>query len=97
MFKMYALDSDKTHDYAKMKLIGYIVSRSETVTSSWGDEFLFFRHQRMDDDTLRRPYYSDWLQNWTLGTFDFEDLMMPDPYVNCPFKFLFEEAGMAPV
>jgi len=97
MFKMYALDTKNTWDYAKMKLIGWLVSRSETRTSLWGDEFLFFQHQRMDDDVLRRPYYHDMLENWTLGPFDFDDLMLPDPYVNCPFKFLFEEAGLAPV
>ena len=96
MFKMYALDGAKEHDYSRMKLIGWIVSRSETRTSLWGDSTLFFQHQRMDDDEHRRPYYHDWVQNWTLGTFDFDDLMLPDPYVSCPFKFLFEEAGLAP-
>ena len=38
--------------------IATIETTSETTTSNWADEHLFFRHQRMDDDLKYRP---EWL------------------------------------
>ena len=42
MFKIYAIDRAKEQDGVLEQLIGWIVSRSETVTSLWGDTQLFF-------------------------------------------------------
>ena len=36
-------------------LIGEIVTRTQLVTSTWADKFMFFRHQRHDDDFRIHP------------------------------------------
>lgn len=77
------------------KLIGYIVSRSETVSSLWGDQKLFFQHRRYDEDIMHRPHYFEWLQFWDNGKFSETPLPYPAPIQKCPFFFLFEEAGLA--
>lgn len=35
--------------------IGKIMTRSETTTSYWGDEHMYIRHERMDDDLAIKP------------------------------------------
>mmetsp|Transcript_15716 Transcript_15716/g.21259 ORF Transcript_15716/g.21259 Transcript_15716/m.21259 type:complete len:92 (+) Transcript_15716:366-641(+) len=91
MFKIYAVDRDPKQDHVTERVIGWIVSRSETTTSLWGDQKLFFQHQKMDDDIFRRNYYSPWLPTWSLGEFSFDKLDKQDlPEVKCPFYFLFE-------
>jgi len=42
----------------KEQLIGQMKTKSQLVTSYWGDEHMYFRHQRMDDDLKLRP---EWL------------------------------------
>jgi hypothetical protein len=39
------------------RMIAKLVAASEFTTSNWGDEHMYFRHQRMDDDLKIRP---DW-------------------------------------
>lgn len=75
-------------------LMGWLVSRSETITSLWGDKFLFFKHSRMDDDIKVRPHYFEWLEFWDNGKFTETPLKDPAPIQKCPFMFLFEEAGL---
>ena len=76
------------------RLIGWLVSRSETITSLWGDQKLFFKHSVMEDDIAERPHYYEWIQFWDAGTFTEEPLRNPAPTQKCPFIFLFEEAGL---
>ena len=93
MFKVFAFDEPPELG-GKEKLIGWIVSRSDTISSHWGDQQLFFNHRRMDDDIKVRPHYFDWLQFWDLGQFFDTELLNPAPQQKCPFFFLFEGAGL---
>ena len=94
LFKMYAYDVPPEFG-GEQRLIGWIVSRSETVTSLWGDQKLFFKHQRMDEAIRIRPHYFDWVEFWELGKFNETPLKNPAPKQRCPFFFLFEQAGIA--
>jgi len=93
MFKIFGFDEPPEFG-GRDRLIGWIVSRSEQITSFWGDDQLFFQHRRMDDDIKFRPHYFDWLQFWTGGLFNETPLINPAPDVKCPFFFLFEKAGL---
>ena len=93
LFKIFAYDSPPEYG-AEERLIGYLVSRSETTASLFGDQKLFFQHRRYEDDIMHRPHYFDWLQFWDNGKFDESPLKNPAPRQKCPFSFLFEEAGL---
>ena len=93
MFKIFAFDTPP-EEGGKEKLIGWIVSRSDQLSSFWGDTQLFFQHRRLDDDIQRRPHYFDWLQFWDNGQFKTSPLVNPAPGVKCPFFYLFEKAGL---
>ena len=93
MFKVLAFDEPPELG-GQERLIGWIVSRSDTISSHWGDQDLFFQHRRMDDDIMKRPHYFDWLQFWNKGKFSETELANPAPQQKCPFFFLFEKAGL---
>lgn len=93
MFKVIAYDEPPELG-GEERLAGWLVSRSDQVSSLWGDNQLFFQHHRMDDDIKRRPHYFDWLQFWGEGKFSETPLIDPAPGVKCPFFFLFEQAGL---
>lgn len=94
IFKVQAYDEPPELG-GKDHLIGWIVSRSKTVTSLWGDKQLFFQQHRYEDDLAYRPHYAKWLQYWEGGKFSSTHLKSPAPKQKCPFFFLFEEAGLA--
>ena len=77
------------------RLAGWLVTRSEQISSLWADRELFFQHRRMDDDIKHRPHYFEWLQFWDNGKFSETPLVNPAPQQRCPFFFLFEQAGLA--
>ena len=59
------------------------MSDSELKTSNWGDEHLYFRHERMDDDLALRPEWVPYTPKYG-GIFSLEqtaDEMGSD----CPF------------
>ena len=66
MFKIFAFDTPP-EEGGKEKLIGWIVSRSDQISSFWGDTQLFFQHRRLDDDIKMRPHYFDFLEFWDNG------------------------------
>ena len=68
MFKVFAYEVPPEYG-GQERLIGWVVSRSETTPSLWGDEKLFFQHQAYEDDVKVRPYYEQWLVKWKFGTF----------------------------
>ena len=49
-----------------MTPIGKIVTTSETTTSYWGDEHMYFRHQRMDDDLAIHPEWEPYTPKYSL-------------------------------
>lgn len=93
MFKVFAFDTPP-EEYGEDHLIGWIVSRSDNISSFWADTQLFFQHRRMDDDIKFRPHYFDWLQFWDNGKFTETPLINPAPQQRCPFFFLFSGIGL---
>lgn len=49
------------------KLIGELKLDGEMTTSKWGDENLFFRHQKMDDDVKINPDWDQYLPKYSTG------------------------------
>ena len=63
-------------------LIGAFVTASEITTSLWGDDHLFFRHQRIDDDLAIYPEWEPYVPMYE-GFFSLEqEAQKPE----CPFK-----------
>jgi len=72
--------------------IGKLVLGSRLVTSLWGDNHMYFRHQRLDDDL--REYRSDWTDSYPQSFLDDTEFdrvrpEAPKADVFCPFAFLF--------
>ena len=93
MFKIFAYD-EPPELCGEERLIGWLVSRSDQISSFWADTQLFFQHRRLDDDIKRRPHYFDWLQFWPNGKFNEMPIQDPAPMQKCPFHYLFEKAGL---
>ena len=93
MFKLFGYDTPPEHGGEEV-FMGWLVSRSETTSSLWGDQRLFFQHKRMEDDIKERPHYFEWLQFFDGGRMTETPLIDPAPRQKCPFMFLFEEAGI---
>jgi len=51
--------------------IAEIITRSELTTSNWGDEHMYFRHERMDDDLKLRPEWEPYTPKYS-GLFSLE-------------------------
>ena len=62
MFKVFAY-SCPIHKLSgsRGELIGRVVVTSPIITSLWGDQTLFFKHQRIDDDLEYFPWWGDYL------------------------------------
>lgn len=54
LFNIYGWDQPEELGGAET-LIAHMVTDSLMVTTYWGDENMFFRHERMDDDLKIRP------------------------------------------
>ena len=48
-----------------------MVTASELTTTNWGDEHLFIRHQRMDDDLALKPEWTQYTPKYG-GLFSLE-------------------------
>ena len=68
------------------ELIGEIQATTQLVTSKWGDEHMYFRHQRFDEDLKYQP---EWLPfTPTLEQGDERSVRDPSlkkPTSGCPF------------
>ena len=62
------------------------------VTSFWGDDHMFFRHQRMDDDLKLKPEWEPYTPNPNVfGEIEQATNQVVDTIVsNCPFAYLFQ-------
>lgn len=90
MFKVFAY-SDPIHKLSggRGDLIGRVIATSSFTTSLWGDQQLFFKHQRIEDDLEYFPWWKDYLQTWSMGTLADTGVISPPPAEKCPFAFLF--------
>ena len=77
-------------------LIGKLVSTSETVKSKYGDEHLYIRHQKAEEDIALKPEWKDHyvkysgLLNHNDGECDYEIDENREMQSNCPFAFLLQ-------
>lgn len=73
------------------KLIGRIHTTSITTPSLWGDEHMFFRHMRFNDDLARRPEWFDHVEIFEdpLWTDVIPLPQQPPVQGSCPFSWLF--------
>lgn len=65
LYDVYALNAP-TQLGGKEQKIGSLQLDGKLVSSKWGDENLFFRHQKLDDDVKLRPTWNDYLPRWSL-------------------------------
>lgn len=71
-------------------MIGSIVLASPLTTSNWGDEHMYFRHERMDDDLKLKPEWEQYAPKYG-GFFSLEQEIanLEGPKSNgCPFANL---------
>lgn len=63
------------------------------VTSYWGDEHMFFRHQRMEDDLVYRPEWTPYTPVFKVFA-EQDTSFVRDTVSNflsgCPFAYLFQ-------
>merc|ERR1712080_528322 len=65
LYQVYALDAPEELG-GKEKRIADLVLTSKLVTSKWGDEHLFFRHQDMAEDLRLRPAWNKFSPQWAI-------------------------------
>ena len=65
LYDVYALDAPPQLGGKEQK-IGSLQLDGQLISSKWGDEHLFFRHQRLDDDVGLRPAWEPYLPRWSL-------------------------------
>jgi hypothetical protein len=87
IYSVYAMDRPGGSE----KHIADLVTKSEMVTSLWGDKNMFFRHYRHDDDFRFEP---SWIEDTPALLDEFEtktDLHEYQAlrYSSCPLAFLF--------
>ena len=68
-------------------LIGALVTASEITTSNWGDEHMYFRHQRMEEDLTIRP---EWKECTPKQTDIYLQLQDNSNNPECPFSHLLQ-------
>jgi len=97
LFNVYAYESSiEKIAHPEGQLIGSIVTTSEVVTSLWGDQQLYFRHGRIDDDLRLKPQWEDYIPVWKTGTLEDTGLTQPMPFAasSCPFSFLWNKLSL---
>ena len=80
LYKVYAMYQPEEMGGTE-KLIGQIKLASELTTSSFGDEHLYFRHERMDDDLSLKPEWEQYTPKYG-GIFS---LAQKEGGSKCPF------------
>jgi len=91
IYEIYAWDMPEEMGGSETH-IGDLVIESQLVTSLWGDEHMFFRHHRMDEDL---KYHPEWQQySLTLVAGMDSEIREPSEYKSpstCPFAFLWQQ------
>jgi len=62
LFDVYTYSSPSAHKAGKRDKFGSLTTTTQCVQSLFGDEKLFFRHQRMEEDFVWRP---EWIADAT--------------------------------
>ena len=82
LYDVYAQDKP-TELGGTEQLIAKLVSDSTFTSSNWGDEHLFFRHQRYDDDLVFHPEWEPYVPRYE-GFFKLQQEATSKP--GCPFR-----------
>ena len=80
LYKVFAMDAPEEMGGTE-KWIGQIKLTSELTTSYWGDEHLYFRHERMDNDLKYKPEWEFYTPAYK-GLFSLSQETEPS---KCPF------------
>ena len=95
LYKVYALDKPLQLGGSEA-LIGEIQIDTQLVTSYWGDEHLFFKHQRMDDDLRIHPEWQPFAPTLMPGMFSRIRAAVASKAPVCPYAALVRKgAGKA--
>mmetsp|Transcript_5 Transcript_5/g.11 ORF Transcript_5/g.11 Transcript_5/m.11 type:complete len:115 (-) Transcript_5:88-432(-) len=81
LYDVFALDMPVELGGTELK-IAQLTSASEFTSSNWGDEHMFFRHQRMDDDLAIHPEWEPYTPKYT----GFFNLQQEAQKPGCPFS-----------
>jgi len=84
LYDIFAMDKPEELGGSEKK-IGQLKTVSELTSSKWGDEHLYFRHERMDDDLALRPEWEPYTPKYE-GLFNLEQ----DGESGCPFANLIQ-------
>lgn len=71
--------------------MGELITTSALTTTKWGDEHLFYRHQRMDEDLVYHPEWEPYVLKWKCMAETLAEDTPLEPIVRaskCPFGFL---------
>lgn len=85
LYDVYATDKP-TELGGTEKKIAQIITKSQMTKSNWGDEHLYFRHQRMDDDLAIHPEWTQYTPKY--GGFFMLDQEGEEVNSACPFANL---------
>ena len=66
LYDIYAYDKPRQLG-GKESLIGTLKLEGQLIKSSWGDQRLFFRHQKMSDDLEIHPEWKPYVRSYKLG------------------------------
>jgi hypothetical protein len=66
LYNVYATHKP-TQIGGKEIMIGTLKLHGDLISSKWGDENLYFRHQRMDDDLKLKPEWEPYVGRYSLG------------------------------
>lgn len=84
LYDVYAMDKPTELGGTQMK-VAQIITQSEMTTSFWGDEKMFIRHQRMEDDLKIHPEWEPYTPKYK-GLLVLEEANEP----GCPFAHLLQ-------
>ena len=80
LYSVYGLDGP-TERGGKEHFIGTLQLRGSLVKSNYGDEHLFFRHQKMDDDLKLQPDWAPYVPKYSLDG-------------KCPYEKMLQQLGL---
>ena len=92
LYKVYAMDKPVQLGGTE-QLIGEINMDTQLVTSYWADEYMFFKHQRKDDDLRVHPEWQPFAPTLMAGMVSKIRAPVEGKKPTCPFAALFSKGA----
>jgi len=89
LFNVYAMDAPVELGGTE-SLIASMVTGSSMVTSLWGDEHMFFRHERMENDLLIKEEWRPFTPVFKVFNSSGNLILADGTESSCPFAYLFQ-------